>query len=167
MFVPFEKLSPESRVWVYQGSRAFTKDEATYLASALHAFCEQWSAHGEPLKSSFRIESNQFVIMAVDEDFHNPSGCSIDSSVSVLRQIHQATGIDLLDRTSVAFEIQGQTVLVPITQLKQQFQDGILKPESITFNTLITTKQDWTTRWKLPAQKTWLAKYLPKPALTA
>lgn len=166
MFVPFEKLSPESRVWVYQGSRPFTKDEARIVASALMEFCEQWAAHGEPLKSSFLIEANQFVMMAVDEDFHHPSGCSIDSSVSVLRQIYQTTGIDLLNRTNVAFEIQGQTVLVPITKLKQQFQDGILKPESITFNTLITTKQDLTTRWKLPAEKTWLAKYLPKPALT-
>ena len=102
MYVPFEELKAESRVWVYQANRPFSAEETKTVMTLLRSFCEQWVAHGQPLKASFKIEKNQFVVMAVDEDFHNPSGCSIDSSVGVLRQIHAATGVDLLDRSRVS-----------------------------------------------------------------
>lgn len=126
----------------------------------------QWNAHGEPLKSSFTIEAHQFIIMGVEEDFHSPSGCSIDSSVGVLRQIHQATGVNLLDRSQAAFEINGIVKLIPLSELKAQFQSGTLQPDTITFNTLVATKDELATRWRLPAEKSWLAKYLPKTTLT-
>jgi hypothetical protein len=167
MYVTFDELSPESRVWVYTGSRAFTRAEEELVSKALKAFCGEWAAHGQALKSSFKIESHQFIIMAVDEDFHNPSGCSIDSSVGVMRQIHQATGVDLLDRSKVPFYIQNEVKLIPVSGLKQQFQQGQLNPGSVTFNTLVATKAEFETRWKVSTEKTWLSKYLPKTALTS
>lgn len=167
MYVSFDELSPESRVWVYQGSRAFTQAEEELVNKALEAFCGEWAAHGQALKSSFKIKHHQFIIIAVDEDFHNPSGCSIDSSVGILRQIHQATGVDMLDRTKVPFYLNGEVKLVPLHQLKSNFQEGLLQAETTTFNTLIATKAEFEIRWQLPAEKTWLAKYLPKTALTS
>lgn len=167
MYVSFDELSPESRVWVYQGSRAFTAAEEELVSKALKAFCGEWAAHGQALKSSFKIEQHQFIVMAVDEDFHNPSGCSIDSSVGILRQIHQATGVDMLDRTKVPFYLNGEVTLVPIHELKSNFQQGKLQPDTITFNTLVASKQEFENRWQTPAEKTWLAKYLSKPALTS
>jgi hypothetical protein len=103
MFIPFENLPADSRVWIYTGSRSFTETEADLITELLKQFCEQWVAHGHPLQSSFLILENQFVVLAVNEDFHNPSGCSIDSSVGVVRKIHDITGIDLLDRKRVPF----------------------------------------------------------------
>lgn len=166
MYTPFEELKSTSRIWVYPGSRAFTVEEEQQISTALKAFCMQWNAHGEPLKSSFKIEAHQFIIMAVEEDYHSPSGCSIDSSVGVLRQIQQATGVNLLDRSQAAFEIDGIVKLIPLTELKAQFQTGNLQPDTITFNTLVATKDELATRWRLPAEKTWLTKYLPKTTLT-
>jgi hypothetical protein len=167
MYVSFDELSPESRVWVYQGSRAFTASEEELVSKALKNFCSEWAAHGQALKSSFKIEQHQFIIMAVDEDFHNPSGCSIDSSVGILRQIHQATGVDMLDRSKVPFYLQGGVKRVPIHELKNNFQQGTLQPDTITFNTLVTTKAEFEGGWQVPAEKTWLVKYLSKTALTS
>jgi hypothetical protein len=167
MFVEFEELSPESRVWVYQANRPFTADETMSVANMLHSFCEQWNAHGQALKSSFRIEKNQFVIMAVDEDYHNPSGCSIDSSVGVLRQIQSATGIDLLDRTKVSFYIDGKVTLVPLSEVKSGFASGHLQASTITFNTLAATKAEWEEKGQIPAEKSWMTKYLSKAAITS
>jgi hypothetical protein len=167
MYVLFGELSPESRVWVYTGSRAFTAAEEVFVSKALKDFCAEWAAHGQALKSSFKIESHQFIIMAVDEDFHSPSGCSIDSSVGVMRQIHQATGVDLLDRSKVPFYIQNEVKLIPVPGLKQQFQQGQLHPESVTFNTLVATKAEFDACWQMAAEKTWMSKYLTKTALTS
>ncbi|HCZ36900.1 MAG TPA: hypothetical protein DHV26_13345 [Cytophagales bacterium] len=165
MFLPFENLPAESRVWIYTGSRAFTEKETETITALLHAFCEQWVAHGHPLQSSFQILENQFVVLAVNEDFHNPSGCSIDSSVGVLRKIQETTGIDLLDRKRVPFLVNQKIELITLAHLKIQFQQGILQSSILTFNTLATTKHQLQ-NWKLPAESSWLAKYLPKPALT-
>lgn len=167
MFVPFEKLSPHSRVWIYQANRKFNSAEEKTIATLLEDFCGQWNAHGEPLKSSFRIEKNQFVIMAVDEDFHNPSGCSIDSSVGVMRQIQATTGVDLLDRTKVPFYIEGNVELVPLIGLKSDFASGRLKASTMTFNTLAATKAELEDKWQIPAENSWMAKYLSKTALAS
>jgi len=165
MYVPFEELSAESRVWIYQGNRPFTFLEEELVSKALNVFCEQWNAHGQALKSSFRIEKNQFVIMSVDEDFHNPSGCSIDSSVGVLRQIHAAIGVDLLDRSKVAFYLDGKVTLIPLGDVKANFTSGRLQASTITFNTLASIKAEWETKWQIPVEKSWMAKYLSKAAL--
>lgn len=167
MYIPFEELSAESRVWIYQGSRPFTSQEEVLVSKALKDFCEHWNAHGEALKSSFRIENNQFVIMAVDEDFHNPSGCSIDSSVGVLRQIQSATGVDLLDRSKVAFYLDGKVTLIPLSEVKANFTSGRLQASTITFNTLASNKAEWETKWQIPTENSWMAKYLSKTTLTS
>jgi hypothetical protein len=105
--------------------------------------------------------------MSVDEDFHNPSGCSIDSSVGVLRQIHAATGVDLLDRSRVAFYLDDKVTLIPVSEVKVNFTSGRLQASTLTFNTLASTKAEWETKGQIPVEKSWMAKYLSKSALTS
>lgn len=167
MYIPYEELSAGSRVWVYQGSRAFTAEEEKVIASMLRSFCERWEAHGQALKSSFKIEKSQFVIMTVDEDFHNPSGCSIDSSVGILRQIQSTTGVDFLDRTKVSFYLDDKVTLIPLSEVKSNFISGRLHASTTTFNTLASTKAEWDANGQISAEKSWMAKYLSKAALTS
>ncbi len=167
MYVPFEDLSAESRVWIYQGNRPFTANEVELVNKALTDFCTIWQAHGQSLKTSFKIEKNQFVIMAVDEDHQNPSGCSIDSSVGILRQIQSVTGVDLLDRTKVAFYVDDKVTLIPLSELKPGFAAGRLKASTITFNTLASTKAEYEAKWTLSIENSWMVKYLTKAALTS
>jgi len=165
MYVPFESLSDNSRVWIYQASRSLTPTEAAGLDSTLRAFCEQWAAHGEPLKTSFRIEHNQFVILCADEDYHAPSGCSIDTSVRTLKEFQASAGVDFFDRTRVAFLNGGEVTTISLAKLKEAFSSGALKGSGLTFDNLVPSKGDFIRRWTVPAEKTWLAKYLPKSAL--
>jgi len=167
MYLSFEELSAESRVWIYTGSRTLSEAEVTLTEQMLHAFCEQWSAHGQPLKTSFKVEKNQLIIMALDEDFESPSGCSIDSSVGVLRKIQSAIGIDFLDRSKVPVLIDDIVELIPLPELKSRFSAGQLTSESLVINTLALTKGEWQQSKIIPAKKSWMVKYLPKTALTS
>ena len=167
MLIPFKKMPDYARVWIYQANRRINSAEEKNITALLETFCRQWVAHGQPLKSSFKIERGQFVIMAVDEDYQNPSGCSIDSSVGVMRQIQATTGVDFLDRSKISFYIDGQVALIPLTEVKANFASGRLQASTITFHTLAATKAELETNWHLPAEKSWMAKYLSKPALTA
>jgi hypothetical protein len=49
MYVPFENLPEESKIWVYQSNRKFSDTEFSEIESALQAFLENWAAHGTSL----------------------------------------------------------------------------------------------------------------------
>jgi len=86
MFVEYQDLPSNSRVWVYQSEREFTSKELEFISEKAIDFIEKWTKHGSNLKGSFTIKYNQFLVLAVDEGFNNVSGCSIDSSV---RFVHE------------------------------------------------------------------------------
>lgn len=161
MYVPFSAISPTSRIWVFQADRKMSTSEVALISEQLRDFTEGWAAHGEPLKTSYSIEFDQFIILAADEDHHSPSGCSIDSSVRVLKGIEQSTGIKLFDRNLVAFKSGSEIILFPLGRLKEKFADGTLNRDTLTFNNLVTTKSDLEDHWLQPAVKSWLSRYIP------
>jgi hypothetical protein len=166
MYTPFDNLPADSRIWIYQANRKLTAQEKELASAALKDFCESWTAHQQTLKTSFSIEHDQFIILAADEDYHQPSGCSIDTSVRVLKDIQNQLGVDFFDRTRVAFLENGVVTTRPLAHLKGVFESGELAAGSLTFDNLVPSKGDLDLRWKTPVEKTWLAKYLPSSALT-
>lgn len=167
MRISFEELENSSRLWIYQASRVFTEQEEQMIAEELDSFCEQWAAHGQDLKTSFTIQYHQFIVLAADESYHNASGCSIDSSVHVIKSLETQTGISFFDRSQIAFQMDGQTVLFPISKLKEAFSGGTLTSDTLTFNNLVATKHEWQHNWLQPAKNTWLARYLSQPLVTS
>ncbi len=165
MLIPFDTLPATARIWIYQSTRKFSVEEVTMISQSATLFCEQWVAHGQPLKTSFKIERDHFLVLAVDEASADASGCSIDGSVRMLKEIQNQLEIDFFDRTKIAFLLENEVRLFPLTELKQAFTLGVLNSMSFTFNTLIATKGEMTNAWITPAGKTWLSKYLPKPAV--
>ena len=161
MYVDFDSLPGSSRIWIYSGDRKFSRKEEDGIADGLRAFCDQWNAHGEPLKSSFKIEFSQFVIFVVDEDAQSPSGCSIDGSVRVLKSIGDRTGIDFFDRTRIPFWINNEIAFVPLGELKGAFKDGTLAPDALTLNVMARSKGEWEAGTKTRADKSWLSRFIP------
>ena len=165
MYVAFNELPDHSRIWIYQASRKLSQQEKQLAEAALKEFCEGWVAHQQPLKTSFSIEHDQFIVLATDEDYHLPSGCSIDSSVRALKDLQAQLGVDLFDRANVAFLTGDSVVTHPLARLKALFESGTLTAGSITFDNLVPSRGDLIRRWKTPVEKTWLTKYLPNSTL--
>lgn len=163
MFVPFENLPLRSRVWVFQSNRPFTAEELKSADLKLRAFTDEWAVHGNPFETSYSIRYNQFIILAADESAQSASGCSIDSSVRVLKALEQLFGVRLLDRNNVAFLQSDEVTLVPLQDLKQKFKDGILNEDSLAFNNLVATRQELEESWLAPAGQTWLKRYILNP----
>jgi hypothetical protein len=160
MFVPFDTLPPASRIWIFQANRPFSSNELVRVEETLRLFTNEWAAHGSPLKTSFAVKYDQFIILAADETHESPSGCSIDSSVRILKSLERELGIQLFDRNLIAFKSSGVIELTPINELKQKFQDGTLKEETLTFNNVVTTKSALDREWLVPAGSTWLKRYI-------
>ena len=166
MYIPFEHLPDHARIWIYPADRKFSEADEKIIREEAHSFCDQWVAHGNPLKTSFKIESGHFLILAVDEGVNGASGCSIDGSVRMLKSLQERTGINFLDRSKVPFFVDGNVKLIPLRELRPAFASGILGPVTATFHLLAATKGEWQKDWILSTERTWLAKYLPKNPVT-
>jgi hypothetical protein len=161
MFVPFETIAPSSRIWIYQSIRKFTGEEVEIITGILKTFTATWAAHGQPLQSSFDIRYDQFIILAANESFNATSGCSIDESVRVIKEIDSQIGAELFDRQYVAFK-QGESVmLLHHTVLKQKYSEGIWNEATPAFNNLVSVKSQLEGDWIIPAGKSWVRRYVP------
>lgn len=164
MLTAINDLPSSTRTWIYQVNRMLSSTEIEIIKSALTEFCQQWAAHGQPLESNFEIRENRFVILLVNEESHAASGCSIDGSVRVMKGLQQQLGIDFFDRTQIAFYNDGQITTYSLAEVKKALADGRLSNQSLTFNTLASSKAELE-QWKILVEKSWLIKYLSKPAL--
>ena len=163
MFVPFESLPPASRVWIFQSNRPFTENEMDAINSRLRQFTEQWNVHGIRLNTSYRIDFDQFIVLAADESQETASGCSIDSSVRVLKELEEALGLNLFERNRVVFKMANSYLTLPLSEVKENFLNGILKEDTLTFNNLVKTKGELESEWLVPARETWVRRYISNP----
>ncbi|MEZ0540437.1 hypothetical protein [Fibrella arboris] len=160
MYISFDQLTPDARLWVYQANRALTASEATAIETALQPALTNWAAHGQPLLASARVVDGRFLLLAVDEGVGLPSGCSIDSSVHTVQEIGQSFAIDFMDRSVTYLDADHAVQSLPLGSLKAAFIDGTLTPETIVFNTLAKTKAEYLANWHVPAAHTWLKRYI-------
>ena len=73
MKVEFDKISGESRIWIYQSSDDFTDSDVDLINKKSDLFVSNWMAHNKELQASFKILNNRFLVIAVNEEF-NPIG---------------------------------------------------------------------------------------------
>jgi len=165
MHVPFESLPSSARIWIYQASRKFTFEEKNILTAHLQAFTESWVTHGHPMQASFQIPFDHFVVIGADEASTAASGCSIDSSVHAIKAVADQIGVDLFDRSIVAFQTDAGIDLIPLDQLKSTHAAGRWTAETMTFNNLIATKAQLP-QWRVPAGSTWLKRHLSRETMT-
>lgn len=148
-----------ARVWIYQGERKFSPQEKEIIDKSAANFVAQWAAHGKDLAATYRIEYDQFLIFMVDETQHAASGCSIDSSVALIREIEKHLGISMLDRSKVAFLKNEEVSLKPFNELKRLVESGEITEETLVFDNSIDNLGEWQDNWLIPAGKSWLKRY--------
>ena len=163
MYIPIEHLPRNSRVWIYQSDKKLSAVEKDIISGELRTFTEQWLVHGAALEASFALLHDQFVVLAAND---SASGCSIDSSVRVMKELGQKLGVDFLNRTQIAFSIAGSVVLFPVTALERQFKDGVLKPDTPVFNNAVSTLGEFRDNWPTASKKTWVSRYFRNETIT-
>ena len=159
MYIPFEEMSPNSRIWIYQADRQITEEEERQIERSAKEFLEGWAAHGNPLNSSFTVLHNKFLVISVDESYNMASGCSIDASVALVRRLEEQLNLNFFDRSKVAFLLNGEIFESSMADLKELISEGKINSETITFNNLVANVNELNNQWKMPAGETWLKRY--------
>lgn len=159
MYSNFEELPASARVWIYQANSTLNDDDMQAIEEIAQPFFDQWAAHGAALKSSFKIFHNKFLVIAVDESHNAASGCSIDASVALVRELAQKLHVDFFDRTNVCFFVNDEIFESPMTGIKELVSNGSITESTLTFNNLVPTVGELNDNWLIPAKESWLKRY--------
>ena len=159
MYISFDRLPPEARVWIYQASRPLTPDEIVAMLPSLARFADEWTSHGRTLHASAQFLHQHFLVIGLDEGVAGASGCSIDASVRFVSQLEKQLGVELLEKSHLAFLRDGAVELLKRSQLKAAVAAGTIGPETFYFDNTLATKGELDTKWPSPAGQTWLARY--------
>ncbi|MCS6935716.1 MAG: hypothetical protein NZM35_11310 [Chitinophagales bacterium] len=146
----FETLAPESRVWVFTGSRLLLPHEAEALRGDINRFVSTWTAHQAPVKGCGTLLHNLFVVFAADEREVAVSGCSIDSMMHFVRDAGSRYRVDFFNRWNIAYRENGTVHVTDLTHFKQKIQRGELSENTPVFNPLVQTLADFYRRFEMP-----------------
>lgn len=152
-----------SRVWVYQSNRPFSEQQSYEIQEQLQQFYAQWMVHGKEVKGWAGLLFNRFIIFMADESTHEVSGCSIDSTVRILKSIERQYEAKLFDRLSITFLVKGQPEVLPMNQVQYALDKNYINGYTLLFNNLVDTKKDLLENWLQPLAKSWMSRQISIP----
>lgn len=109
-----------------------------------------------PVKGYANLLFGQFIVLMADETATGVSGCSTDSSVRLIKKIEEMFNVQLFDRQLLAFFVKEKVQLLPISQLSYAFENNYITADTIYFNNLVQTKDEFLSKWQIPVRDSWL-----------
>jgi hypothetical protein len=160
MYVNFDNLPDNSRVWIYQSNRIFSKAELDSIFVDLSEFLSGWTAHNHNLEAGFEIPYNRFIVLGVNQQITQASGCSIDASVRFIQDLEARYEITLLDKMNVTFKQGDFLVYKPLNEFVKLAKAKSISKDTIVFNNLVDTKSDYRLFWEVPARDSWHNRFV-------
>lgn len=160
MLVDFSDLPNTARIWIYQCNRSFSESELYELHELTDEFLTQWTAHGADLKAGYEMPYDRFIVIGLDQSLNSASGCSIDASVHFIQGLEQKYEVDLLDKMNVSYK-QGEFVAYKsLKDFKKMAKERAVSKNTVVFNNLVATKQEYLEHWEVPASESWHARFM-------
>lgn len=158
MYIPFESLPDNSRVWIYQSDREFTTEEALQIEEKGKEFVEHWTAHQQTLMAGFKIFHHIFLVLSADESHYGASGCSIDKSVHFISEIEKEFKVNLFNRLNLVYLQNEKNHIVHFSKFKELLVQQKVNLETKIFNNLISTKGDLSKCWLVNLNDSWVGE---------
>jgi hypothetical protein len=155
-----KSFSPKSKVWIYQSDRKLHENEVDAANELIQNFINQWVSHGRKVKGFGKIMFQHFIVLIADEFEFSVSGCSIDSSVRVIKDLEKKLDIDLFNRQNLAFKKEHEILIIQISKIKDAIDSGFISSDTIYFNNMITHLEDLQKNWLVSLGNSWLANRL-------
>ncbi|MBL7929387.1 MAG: hypothetical protein JNL47_07980 [Bacteroidia bacterium] len=156
MLIPFEQLPGTSRIWIFQSDKKLEHKTIDLILQKAGLFLENWTAHNNELHAGAAVLHHHFLILAVDENKNDASGCSIDKAFRFIQSLEKELNISLLNRLKVAVMNDGEISVVNVSDLRSQLEKGGFSEAGI-FNNLIHRKSELDNNWVIPVKNSWLA----------
>lgn len=160
MFVAYESLPEDAKVWIYPASRKFYPIELETVENEIKNFVENWKKEDENFKASYQFLYNRFIIFIADDSESSLTNQDIDKSVSFILELQSKYNLELLDKMNVCFK-QGKYVQYKeLKEFKKLLKNKAITGKSIIFDNLITNNFDFKNHWEVPIEESWYNRFL-------
>ncbi len=149
-------FSETSRVWIFQSNRPFNEKEEIEINEQLYNFYVQWKSHGDDVKGWAKLLFKQFIVVLADVQPGQMGGCSTDSMTRVIQSFERQYQVNLFDRLSITFLVDGKPQPLPMEQVKYALEKGYIETDTLLFNNLVDSKEKLKNEWLVPLNKSWL-----------
>lgn len=159
--VPFDALPDDARVWIFGAASEMTQDRVDRLLDEVDDFLAQWNAHGAPLTCGREWRDGRFLAIGVDQSTAGASGCSIDGLFRTLAKLEPELGTTLLGGGRVYYrDADGRVIAATRPGFNQLARDGKVGPDTLAFDTSITSADAWRERFEQPISQSWHASLI-------
>ncbi len=145
-----------SRLWVFQSDRPFTKEETEHILTTIKHFLSQWNAHGVALEAGLTIRYNQFIIISVNENNIQASGCAIDDMMRMIQKLEKEFNLSLLNKMNIAYKENNEIKILPLKKFKEAILGGNMSLETIIFNNSVSSLEEFNAHWEIPLKESWV-----------
>ena len=160
MYISFNLLPPNSKIWVYQSDRNLSKIDVELIEKEVKVFLENWSSHNKEIQSSFEVKYNRFLIIGLNENINSASGCSVDKSINFIKDLQTNLKVNFLNRLNVAYKIGNVINSISLSKFQTMIREKKLSKDSIVYNNMIDTKKLYLNNWETTIENSWHKKYL-------
>lgn len=160
MLTEFKNLPNDARVWIYQADRKLSDVEVEEIKTLTDEFLTKWTAHGAALEAASEINYNRFIVLGLNQANVSASGCSIDASVHFIQSLEEKYEVNLLDKMNVTFYSGEYIAHKPLLDFKKMAKAKSVSKDTIVFNNLVNTKEEYLENWEVPAYQSWHNRFL-------
>jgi len=75
----------------------------------------------------------------------------------MIKEIEKLFNVNLFDRQLLAFVVKDKIQLLPLAQLQYSIDNDFISPDTIYFNNLTATLEEFKNKWMIPLRVSWLA----------
>lgn len=151
-----ETIAATARVWVYQSNRKINDSEWQFIEDTLQNFMKEWNAHGNSLTATFEIRAPYHFALIVDESETSASGCSIDSSVHMVKELEQKLEVSFFERQNIVYASDDHLQLLPLPEFIDKVKSGELSENVQIADILVSQYADWQDHFLKPVKESWL-----------
>ncbi|MFL2604762.1 MAG: ABC transporter ATPase [Flavobacteriaceae bacterium] len=160
MLVSFDKLPLNSRVWIYSSNRKFIQKEIISIRKDLENFLSNWTSHNQNLETGFELRYDRFIIIAVNQEINNASGCSIDNCVRFIKKLENKYEVDLLDKMNVIYKQDKHLYHKKLNEFISMYKNNSVSLNTIVFNNLVNTVGEYKLKWEVTAKESWHNRFM-------
>lgn len=160
MLVSFDKLPLNSRVWVYSSNRKFIQKEIISIRKDLENFLSNWTSHNQNLETGFELRYDRFIIIAVNQEINNASGCSIDNCVRFIKKLEIKYEVDLLDKMNVIYKQDKHLYHKKLNEFISMYKNNLVSLNTVVFNNLVNTVGEYKLKWEVPVKESWHNRFM-------
>ena len=146
------------RVWTFIISKTLSKEELNSLNDLGNKFVLGWTAHEQQLTASFEIIGDKIIVVKVNENVTEASGCSIDKLTRFIKETEKQFSIELLNRLLVAYKTNTGIEIVHSSKIKELLAENKISENTIVYNTSVSDQKEFN-NWEQELKNTWLSKY--------